>query len=127
MEMQLLKISGRTVLVLAAALTVASCQMDPTGATVSITRSSADTGSATLSWQAPTTNTDGSALTDLAGYRIYFGSSADNLSQAIALTGVGIQTYVVDGLTSGTWYFAVRAVASDGAESALSEIVSKTV
>ena len=102
--------------------------MDPTGATVSVTRSSStDTGSATLSWQAPTTNTDGSALTDLAGYRIYFGTSADDLSQAVPLTGVGLQTYVIGGLVSGTWYFAIRAVTSDGVESALSEIVSKTI
>ena len=84
-------------------------------------------GNATLSWQAPTTNTDGGALTNLAGYRIYYGTSASNLSTTIQLTGVGIQTYVIDNLTPGTWYFAIRAVASTGVESALSDIVSKTI
>ena len=84
-------------------------------------------GNATLSWQAPTTNTDGAALTDLAGYRIYYGTSAGNLSDTIQLTGVGLQTYVIDNLASGTWYFAVTAVASTGVESALSDIVSKTI
>ena len=28
----------------------------------------------TLSWDAPTTNTDGTPLTDLAGYRVYWGT-----------------------------------------------------
>lgn len=84
-------------------------------------------GTATLSWQAPTTNTDGAALTDLAGYRIYYGSSAGNLNDTIPLTSVGLQTYVIDNLAAGTWYFAIRAVASTGAESALSDTVSKTI
>ena len=32
-------------------------------------------GSITLSWTAPTENEDGSALTDLAAYKIYYGTS----------------------------------------------------
>src|SRR2546429_3346085 len=84
-------------------------------------------GTATLSWLAPTTNTDGAALTDLAGYVIYYGTSATALSGTIQLTSVGLQTYVIPNLTPGTWYFAVKAVASTGVESALSVIVSKTI
>ena len=84
-------------------------------------------GTATLSWQAPTTNTDGAALTDLAGYRIYYGTSASNLSDTIPLTGVGLQTYVIDNLGPGTWYFDIKAVATTGVESAPSDIVSKTI
>jgi len=82
---------------------------------------------ATLSWMAPTTNTDGTALTDLAGYRIYYGMSPSDLSESIAITTTGIQTYVVEGLGPGTWYFAVVAVTTDGAESALSTVVSKLI
>ena len=33
-------------------------------------------GSASLNWTAPTKNTDGTSLTDLAGYKVVFGSSA---------------------------------------------------
>jgi hypothetical protein len=84
-------------------------------------------GNATLSWQAPTTDTNGAPLTDLAGYRIYYGASATDLSDTIALTSVGIQTYVIPNLASGTWYFAIKAVASTGVESALSDVVSKTI
>ena len=84
-------------------------------------------GTATLSWEAPTTTTSGSALTDLAGYRIYYGISASDLSQSIQLNTVGVQTYVIDNLGSGTWYFAIKAVTTVGVESALSDIVSKTI
>jgi hypothetical protein len=84
-------------------------------------------GNATLSWQAPTTDTNGAPLTDLAGYRIYYGTSATDLSDTIRLTSVGLQTYVIQNLASGTWYFAVTAVASTGVESTLSVVVSKTI
>ena len=35
----------------------------------------ATSGPAALSWTRPTQNTDGKALNDLAGYRVYFGTS----------------------------------------------------
>jgi len=84
-------------------------------------------GNATLSWEAPTTDTNGAPLTDLTGYRIHYGTSATSLTDTIQLTSVGIQTYVVDNLAPGTWYFAVTAVARTGVESALSNVVSKTI
>jgi hypothetical protein len=126
------KLAGVFVLV---ACVLAGCGQGSSGAstatgpstTASTSPPPPPSGNATLSWQAPTTNTDGAALTDLAGYRIYYGTSAGNLSDTIQLTGVGLQTYVIDNLASGTWYFAVTAVASTGVESALSDIVSKTI
>ena len=81
---------------------------------------------ATVSWEAPTTTTTGTALNDLAGYRIYYGLSATDLSQVIN-AGVGLQTYAIENLGQGTWYFAVRAVTQLGVESDLSQIVSKTI
>ena len=86
-----------------------------------------DSGSATVSWDAPTTTTTGAALTDLAGYRIYFGTDANALTQTVQLSGVGLQTYVIDNLSHGTWFFAVKAVTSLGVESPLSDVVSKTI
>jgi hypothetical protein len=104
---------------------------DPTGTSPTTAQSAASSGSgntsATLSWEAPTTNTNGTALTNLAGYRIYYGSSATDLSQKVQLNGVGVQTYVFDDLQAGTWYFAVMAVTSGGVESALSNKVSATI
>jgi ABC-type oligopeptide transport system substrate-binding subunit len=123
----MVKLAG--VLVLAACV-LAGCHQDPTGVTtvpVGPSATNKGAGAATLSWQAPTTNTDGAALTDLAGYRIYYGMNPNDLTQTVQLAGLGIQTYVIDDLGTGTWYFAIRAVTSTGVESALSDIVSKTI
>jgi Fibronectin type III domain len=105
------------------------CNSDHTGITTvsSGIGATASADSATLSWEAPTTNADGSPLTDLAGYRIYYGTSTSDLSETIRLNGLGLQTYVIDNLATGTWYFAIKAVTSAGAESDLSAIVSKTI
>jgi hypothetical protein len=83
--------------------------------------------SAMLSWTAPTENTDGSTLTNLAGYRIAYGTSASVLSQTIQVSNAGVTTYVVENLSPGTYYFAIKAYTVDGSESAASNIVSKTV
>jgi hypothetical protein len=72
-------------------------------------------------------NTNGTALTDLAGYRIYYGSSPQDLSHTVQIKSVGLQTYVIESLEPGTWYFAVEAVAADGRESTLSDVAAKTI
>ena len=82
---------------------------------------------ATLFWEAPTSNTNDSPLTDLAGYRIYYGRNPAVLSHTVQIDSVGLQTYVVDDLEPGTWYFAIVAVATNGVESTLSNIVTKTI
>jgi hypothetical protein len=88
---------------------------------------SSGTGSATLSWTPPTSNTDGSSLTNLSGYRIYYGTSSSSLSKTVQITNPSISTYVIDDLSAATWYFAVKAVTSSGVESGLSNKVSKTI
>jgi hypothetical protein len=85
------------------------------------------TGSATLSWTPPTTNSDGSALTDLAGYRLYWGPTQGSYSNNASLNGAGLTSYVVTGLTPGTWYFAMAALNASGTESPLSNVASKTI
>jgi hypothetical protein len=93
---------------------------------VSVT-AAASTGSMTLTWAAPTQNSDGSALTDLRGFQIYYGNSATTLDQTVTLSTPGTLTYVVSGLKSGTWYFAIKALNSAGLESALSAVGSTTI
>lgn len=92
-----------------------------------ITVTSPANGSATISWTPPTQNTDGSTITDLAGYRIQYGTSAGALTQTIQVANPGLTTYVVTGLASGNWFFAVRVYNDGGAESANSNVVSKTI
>ena len=78
------------------------------------------TGSVTLNWSAPTQNEDGTTLTDLAGYTIYYGSQSGNYTTQIPIDNPSITTYVVDGLTPDTYYFVATATDSDGIESRFS-------
>ena len=84
-------------------------------------------GTAIVSWQPPLQRTDGSALTDLAGYRVYYGEDPNNLSHTIVIDSVGQTEQFIDNLEASTWYFAVTAVDSKGLESPKSEIGSKTI
>lgn len=84
-------------------------------------------GTATLTWDAPTTNTDGTALTNLSGYRLEYGQSQGSPSQSVEINSAGITTYTVTNLASGTWYFAVYAITSAGGESSPSNTASKTI
>jgi hypothetical protein len=84
-------------------------------------------GNATVSWTPPTQNTDGTPLTNLAGYRVVYGTNAANLTQVVQVPNAGTTVQVVENLTSGTYYFAVKAYSSTGAESDLSNIASKTI
>lgn len=84
------------------------------------------TGSATLSWVAPTLNTDGTALTGLTGYRIYFGTNASALTQWVDVPNASVSTYVLGNLSPATWYFAVKAMAN-GVESNFSNVATKTI
>jgi hypothetical protein len=80
-----------------------------------------------LSWEAPTENEDGTPISGLVGYRIHFGQSAAELNQLIEVSDAASTTYVINGLTSGTYYFAVSAYNSFGIESPLSNIASKSL
>jgi hypothetical protein len=87
----------------------------------------AKTASATLTWAPPTINTDGSVLTNLASYKLYYGTNSANLINVATIANPTVTTSVIDKLTDGTWYFAVTAVNSSGIESAYSNVQSKTV
>lgn len=83
-------------------------------------------GAATLAWTAPTTNADGSALTDLAGYKIYYGVVPGTYSTSIDVGGN--TSYQISNLTAGrTYYFTVTAYSTSGGESDYSNEVSKSI
>lgn len=93
--------------------------------TVTVTASS--NGTATLTWVPPTVNTDGTPVTALTGYHIYYGTSPAALTQSVVINSAATTSYEITGLTTGTWYFAVAADAADGTESAPSNVGSKTI
>jgi hypothetical protein len=74
-------------------------------------------------WNPPSLNSDGSALTDLAGYRLYSGRTAAVLKR-VATIGAGLTRYALDSLEAGRYFFAMTAVNAAGVESELSETVS---
>ena len=78
-------------------------------------------GSVTLSWSAPTQNSDGSALTDLAAFKIYYGNSQGSYPNQIQIDNAGTTTYVVDNLAPNTYFFVATAVNSQGIESQFSD------
>ena len=94
---------------------------------VDVTIASSGDGTALLSWTPPTENTDGSALTDLAGYKIYYGTASNNYTQSVTIDNPGLSSYQIDNLTAADWYFVITAVNSSDIESAYSAEVSKTI
>ncbi len=83
-------------------------------------------GTATLNWQAPTENVDGSPLTDLAGYRVYYGEASRNYTEMRDVADAGA-TSVRLTLPSGDYYVAMTALDAEGNESAYSNEVLKQV
>jgi hypothetical protein len=92
-----------------------------------ITVSQSSSGTVSLSWTPPTRNTNGTSLTNLAGYRIYYGTSSSALTNQIQIANASTSRYVIQNLSKGTYYFGVRAYNTAGTESALSNIASKTI
>jgi hypothetical protein len=84
-------------------------------------------GTATLSWAAPTQNTDGSSVTDLSGYVIAYGTNPGALTQTVTVSSAAATSYTIQNLVAGTWYFAISAVESGGVSSSLSSVVSTTI
>ena len=77
----------------------------------------------TVSWTSPTLNTNGTAVTDLAGYHIYYGPTPTQLNQVVDVAGADVTTFVLSNISPGTWYFAVAAYNSEKVESNLSAVL----
>jgi hypothetical protein len=86
------------------------------------------TGSATLSWVPPATRTDGTslAISEIDGYRIYMGDTQTTLLPVMDVNDSSVTQFTLTDITTGTYYFSVTAYDTDGNESGLSNIVSKS-
>lgn len=111
----------------APASSTAAVQNSSSSASSAPSAPAASSNAVTLNWMPPTENMDGTALTNLSGYDIHYGTSSGNYTQSISVANAGIATYVVANLTPGTYYFSVAAVNASGTESPLSSEVSATV
>lgn len=84
-------------------------------------------GSASLAWQAPTQNEDGTPLTDLAGYVVRYSKNPGNLDQKVTLSSPSTTSVVINNLIEGTWFFTLSSVNSSGVESRPTGAVSKVI
>lgn len=87
----------------------------------------ASMGNATLTWQAPTTRIDGSPLTNLAGYKISYGTVAGSYPNQVRIANPGVTSHVMTNLPAGTYYFVATAYDTNGGESTISGVASKTI
>lgn len=83
--------------------------------------------STTLSWTAPTQNEDGTTLADLAGYKIYWGTTPGVYTNSVTINEAGLTTYVIDNLAPGTYQFVATAFNSAGEESRYSSPATRTL
>ena len=83
--------------------------------------------SVTLGWVAPTENSNGTPITDLAGYKIHYGTASENYTKVVAVSNPSLSRYVLDSLESGTYFLAITAYNSKGIESTLSGEISATL
>jgi hypothetical protein len=85
------------------------------------------TGAVTVNWSTPTQNTNGTPLVNLAGFRIFYGTDPNNLSQSAPIANPGLTSYVLSNLAPGTWYIGLSDYTASGVQSSLSNIASTTV
>ena len=84
-------------------------------------------GTATVRWDVPSTNADGSPMNDLAGFEVHYGRSQGAYSSVVVIREPTANGAHIDGLEAGDWYFAVLAFDTAGNRSDLSEEVSKAL
>lgn len=78
-------------------------------------------------WQPPTENVDGTPLTDLDAYRIYWGSQTRDYTGNLLLADETLTCYELIEPGNGVWFLAMTAIDAEGNESAYSNEVTKTI
>ena len=118
---------ANSAVVSATASTPVSAPVASSSSSSSSSASTSSTQAVTLSWSAPTENTNGTALTNLAGYVIYYGTSATAMTQQINVNTVGMLVYQIPDLAPGNWYFQIMSVNSAGVQSSASATVTMSI
>jgi hypothetical protein len=73
------------------------------------------------------TNTDGSSLVDLAGYKIKYGTSPGSYPNVVDVANEGLTSYVVENLDPDIHYFVVTAYDNANMESEHSNEASAVI
>lgn len=105
----------------------ATAQLAPFSITVNSTQTA--NRDVTLRWVAPTTRSDGSAisLSQIASFRIHYGTAVGNYTSTVNVNDGSATSYTIRDMAPATYYFAVITVDMDGRESTYSNPVSTQV
>ena len=79
-----------------------------------------------VNWVAPTENVDGTPLTDLASYRIYYGLFSRSYTDQVAVNNSAATSFSV-AVPGGTYYVAMTAIDGEGNESGYSNEIQRVV
>ena len=107
--------------------------VDGTAHTVAITILGADENNTaadiTLSWVAPAEREDNSGilLSEIAGYKIYYGATQGQYSNSDTINDGTATGYTFTGLPAGSYYFVVTTIDTEGRESQYSPEVVITI
>jgi len=85
--------------------------------------------SLTISWSMPVERSDNTPLgpSEVAGYRIYYGTDSSNLLLLATIPDNSVTKYTIGSLSSGTHYYSVTTYDIYGTESAMTVIGSETI
>jgi len=70
---------------------------------------------------------DGTPLTDLAGYKLYWGTTPGSYPNSVTIDNPSVTTYVVDNLAPGTYEFVATSYNASGVESRYSGAATKVI
>ena len=87
----------------------------------------ADAATVTLAWDAPTTNEDGTPLTDLAGYNIYYGTQPGIYGPPVNVGNVTQTDISLGPVEDVTYHFVATAFDQNGNESGYSNEVTTNI
>ncbi len=96
---------------------------------IDVTSPSAETGSISLNWTAPSTRSDGSPLdvSEIGGYQVYVGDTSDSLQMEVDLNDGSAVSTTISGKPLGSYFVAITVYDTDGKTSSYSNVIQVTV
>ena len=90
-----------------------------------VDEASSTTADITLSWVAPSEREDNQpiSLSDIAGYKIYYGTTRGNYDKSIDVNNSTAQSYTITNLPTGTYYLVITTKDTENRESQYSSEV----
>jgi hypothetical protein len=87
------------------------------------------TNGISLSWVAPAMREDNSplSLSKIAGYIIYYGTAPEDYTKSVRINDSSATTHTIENISTGTYYFVITTVDTEGRESLYTPEIIKTL